>query len=511
MGDFSVSPTELLAANRQKGYVGLHVEQGVPVLDRDLNLLQDLIVAQIRELFSQFIGDGVPAGEGFGIVALDSPGADFMITAGAAGPGVCLVSGLQVTIPAPIRYLQQAGVPALTTPTDAQPNPRLDLVYLDAWVDEVDSSTDPDLGNDHDIGIQTATRLQIRWQVLVAEDGPVPAPAAGHVHYPLARLARPRGEAPITARIITDLRQRRLTVSDVVNRMALIEGVLLLPSFDKAPRPQFVPPTGVVNQAITLNGNNFNVGTIKVFFGTQEAPLVTATSATRIVVRVPAGLTPQGKPTQVKITVSNQGGSAVSEDVFVVRAAPAFADPGSQFTPRDGTPGTRVTLSGFNFDVGTPRVTFNGVPATVVGTPTATSLVVQVPAGVVPPGSTTADARITVATEQGSDTSDDIFKVALDIPAPTFAAPGQQFTPPQGRAGELVTLNGQNFNFAPVSVQFAGVPAVITATPTPTRIIVQVPDGLVPPLNPPRPVPITVSTLGGVVTSTDAFIALSFP
>ena len=54
MSDFSRSPLELLQVSLQKGYVGLHVEQGVPILDRDLNLQHDLLAATARSLFTRY-------------------------------------------------------------------------------------------------------------------------------------------------------------------------------------------------------------------------------------------------------------------------------------------------------------------------------------------------------------------------------------------------------------------------------------------------------------------------
>ena len=71
MGDFSATPLDFLLANQQKGYTGLHIEQGVPVLDRDLNLLQDLVTAGIRALFTHYVGNGLASGaDGFGVEAL---------------------------------------------------------------------------------------------------------------------------------------------------------------------------------------------------------------------------------------------------------------------------------------------------------------------------------------------------------------------------------------------------------------------------------------------------------
>jgi len=227
MADYSVTPLELLLASRQKHYVGLHIEQGVPVLDRDLNLLHDLVSATIREVVTRYIGNGTPAGaDGFGIEALSAPGdqQNFRISAGTAGPGRCLVGGIEVGIPAQGKnYHDQADVLALTTPTGAQPDPRVDTVYLDVFLVEVDSQTDKDLGNAADVGVQTSVRLKPNWVVRVAEGVPVPPAPGGHAFHALATLTRPRGNPAITASMITDKRQRDLTVSDIERRLRRVE------------------------------------------------------------------------------------------------------------------------------------------------------------------------------------------------------------------------------------------------------------------------------------------------
>jgi hypothetical protein len=508
VADFSKSPLDLLLANQQKGYIGIHIEQGVPVLDRDLNLLHDLVAATVRAVITRYIGNGAPAGaDGFAVQAL--PGGqnsqDFRIAAGDSGPGTALVGGIEVIIPAPITYTSQAGLPPLTTPSAAQPDPRLDTVYLDVSLTEVDGTVDTDLTNSQDVGVQTSVRLKPGFVVRVAEGVPVPAPPAGHVFYPLAQLARRRGQDTIVAAMITDLRQRRLTVADMERRLSLVEKTLLLPAFAPLPQPQFIPRNAVINQTITLNGTNFNVGVPTVLIGTLPARIVGAASATHIVAQVPGGLTPAGTAVQVKVTVTNAGGSVVSDDVLSVQPAPAFADPGGQFSPANGTPGAQVTINGFNFNVGTPQVQFAATAATLVGTPTATQMVVQVPAGLVPGGSTSADVKITVTTTAGSVVSDDTFRAELNIPAPAFASPpAAQFIPRNGTVGQTVTLNGQNFNFAPVSVKFDTVTATIVGSPSATQIATTVPAGVTPP-GTTKSVKITVTTAGGSVTSTDNF------
>jgi hypothetical protein len=246
---------------------------------------------------------------------------------------------------------------------------------------------------------------------------------------------------------------------------------------------------------------------VVVLFGSTPAQLVGTPTATQLVARVTGGLTPTGQQANVKITVSNEGGAVTSDSVFVVRPAPAFGEPGHQFTPTHGVPGTTFTLSGFNFNVGNPRVTFDGTAATLVGTPTPTSLAVQVPDGLVTPPASGADVRLTVTTAQGSDTSDDLFRAEPNTPAPTFVPqPQPQFSPQSGNAGTTVTLNGQNFNIPPVSVKFDTQPAIITAAPSATQIVTQVPGGLATP-GQTRQVRISVTTGGGTVLSGDQFLA----
>src|SRR4051794_25637708 len=130
MPDFSMSPLDVLVASQKRGYVGLHIEQGVPLLDRDLNLLQDLIGATMRSVITRYIGNGVPAGaDGFSIQALSGIKAiqDFLIAAGGS-PGTFLAGGIEVSIPADMTYKDQPGLPPLTTP-GAGPDLRTDIVY----------------------------------------------------------------------------------------------------------------------------------------------------------------------------------------------------------------------------------------------------------------------------------------------------------------------------------------------------------------------------------------------
>lgn len=488
MSDFSRPPQDVLAANLSKGYVGLHIEQGVPILDRDLNLLNDLITATVRSIVMRYIGSGLASGaQGFAIQAIPAAN-NFRIAAGTPPPGTCLVGGIEVSIAADLNYAAQPGVRALTTPSAGQPNPREDTVFLDVALETVDGASDADLLNAADIGIQTSVRLRPTWVVRVAEGAATPPPAApGHVHYVLARLTRPRNVAEIQAAQITDLRQTRLTMADMERRLSAMEQLLLIPAFDPSPN-QFTPKVGGAGQNVTLRGRNFNISPVQVLFGAVAAAISSITP-TQIVAQAPNGATGQ-----VKITVITGGGSDVSDDLFTVLGGgppPAFAAAPNEFSPKAGAPGANITLFGANFNVAPVSVRFGATVAPVVSS-APSQIVTQVPAGV------TGATKITVSTGGGSVTSTDDFLAGAP---PAFAASPNQFSPKVGGVGQNVTLAGSNFNFAPVSVQFGTVTATVVST-TATQIVTQVPVGAAGGLK------IRVTTAVGSVVSDDTFTVL---
>lgn len=88
----------------------------------------------------------------------------------------------------------------------------------------------------------------------------------------------------------------------------------------------------------------------------------------------------------------------------------------------------------------------------------------------------------------------------LPPPAPLFNATPDQFTPKFGKAGDIVTLSGQNFTVGTATVRFGSINGTIVGTPTATQIVVKVPS-----FSRGGKVPITVQTRGGTVTSTDTF------
>lgn len=197
-------------------YVGIRLQQGVPLLDSDWNELEDLRRLELQALVKMFIGTGVPAGnDGFRITSSGDAN-NFSIH-----PGVILAEGLLVINLSLTTYLaqpEQVGLAPLTTPggiTD-----RTDIVYLDVWHDEVTAAAGPNADGrlmNGLIGVETAVRIQRRWQVRVVEgasDLSSVVPTPGHVLLPLALLRRRPGAPIVADSMVINRRVTGLTISD---------------------------------------------------------------------------------------------------------------------------------------------------------------------------------------------------------------------------------------------------------------------------------------------------------
>lgn len=496
MGNFSKQPDDVLQANLSKGYAAIHIEQGVPLLDRDLNLMHDLAIGALRSFIAKYIGDGVLArSSGFAIQAIPADN-DFLIQAGSV-----LVNGIEVTNPAGIRYKALPGAPPpLTTPLVPPPSPieraiavRADSVYLDVSLSEADGSSDPDLRNPGDIGLQTSVRQKVNWTVRVAEGVQMPSPAAGHTFLPLARLTRPAGLAEIRTDAIADSRRQIMSLADTSDRLRSL-GKPFLAS------PGFSPGIAAVGASVnvTISGRNFDVGPLKVSFVSATAfPATIVSQATdnQVIVAVP--VLPVGG---YRIRVENDLGSDISDEVFtLLPPAPVFAKSPNQFTPKSGPAGTIVTLSGSNFDSGLLGVRFaNGVmgslTAPITSPATKTGVTVQVPVI----KDVSQPFKIIVDTTGGSVGSDDSFLVLVP---PAFAFPNP-FTPKSGAPGTTVSLIGSNFIAQGLSVLFGAIKAPAVALNSPGSLTVTVPAGVT------GPVKITIITDGGQAVSIDTFTVL---
>jgi hypothetical protein len=235
MGNFSRPPDQQLQHATSRRYVGVRMQQGVPLLDADWNELEDLRRYEHETVGTWFIGDGVPVGsDGFHILPVSADN-DFGIR-----QGVLLVHGKIVVLDADTSYATQPhfGDPNLNPPLPNLTTPGGDaefVVYVDITEREVNSQEDPALV-DSRIGLETAVRITRQWVVRVAsvpqDLAMLDAPPTGHVFYELAYLRRKGGNAKITAPMIEDLRDTQLSIRrriEVRNNLGTI--VLDTPKF----------------------------------------------------------------------------------------------------------------------------------------------------------------------------------------------------------------------------------------------------------------------------------------
>ena len=187
----------------------------------------------------------------------------------------------------------------------------------------------------------------------------------------------------------------------------------------------FSPASGIVGSEVTINGKNFDAGTVTVKFGTGTATAVTVVSATKITAIVPlAGTTG-------KITVETAAGAVLSATNFTVVGAPAV----TLFAPSSGSIGVNVVITGTNF-INVSSVKFNNtnVPNGNFTIISATQITALVPAGA-------STGKISVTTPAGTGASGNNFTV---YPPPTLTS----FTPAIGPVGTVVTITGTNFTGA---------------------------------------------------------------
>jgi uncharacterized repeat protein (TIGR01451 family) len=244
----------------------------------------------------------------------------------------------------------------------------------------------------------------------------------------------------------------------------------------------FVPPvisgctpfTGRAGTNVLLKGTNF-LGTTAVQFGSVFATSFTVLSNGAVTATVPANATTG------PITLTAPAGSWSTDlgapgSNFVVQPT-IFG-----FSPGFGPVGTSVTITGANFNVGTPSVKFGGVPAAA---PTGISFS-QLTA-VVPSGATSGP--VTLTTTDGSFTTSNLFYLPASITS---------FTPTNSAPGTTVKIIGVNFTNAS-AVSFNGTAASFIVTNN-TTIGAVVPAGL-------STGPISVTTPAGTTNSAGFFYA----
>lgn len=141
-----------------KDHIGLRLQMGVPLLDRDWNLLEDIRRYQEMILRKWYIGNGTP-NDGFKITVNSPSNTSFNISAGRY-----LVDGFEVVNNAATTYQ------ALVTENRATPLPVSNgnyTVYLDVWIEE---TAGPD--NHADVGQETCRRHIVKWAIVIGTNQP---------------------------------------------------------------------------------------------------------------------------------------------------------------------------------------------------------------------------------------------------------------------------------------------------------------------------------------------------
>jgi hypothetical protein len=216
-GNFSNNKQDTF--NPKNDFLGVRLQQGVPLLDRDWNELEDIRRYQEVMLRKHYLGNGTPD-DGFRISALDPPGNDFKISKGRI-----LVDGFEaVNEPEGadfILYSSQDEAPPLTSfkPPIVFIRSRVDTVYLDVWIGEVTSADLPRLKNPDDVAMETCIRHRLRWFVRVDEGSKGHIPDEGHHFYDLAKITRLAGSGSISAANINDLRSCWQSLCDAQSRL----------------------------------------------------------------------------------------------------------------------------------------------------------------------------------------------------------------------------------------------------------------------------------------------------
>ena len=219
LGNFS-----RLTFDPKKHYVGVRLQQGVPLVDADWNEMEDIRRHEQRLVLKWLVGDGVPAGQddAFSIHYILGTVMNPVLTDFVISNGLCLVDGWEVVNDLgqeenPLKYTDQRlyllkdengelakawqvpPLPLLTT-VPAMTSTRSDLVYLDVWEREVNWQEDASLVN-LQIGVPTCVRRKTEWVVRVREGLADPGELVEtlqqdgvwreqHAYCPLAKLVR---------------------------------------------------------------------------------------------------------------------------------------------------------------------------------------------------------------------------------------------------------------------------------------------------------------------------------
>ena len=217
-------------------HVNVRLQQGVPIVDADWNLLDDIRKFELRAFLKWYVGDGVPDGnDGFEITGGLSN--DFTIRAGVQGPtgslssqetalrqvGRFIVDGLDAILltdlvfsaqplhqsqPGSAALAGKLGVPVIAPLTTPATDHRV-IVELDVWERLLTPDEEPALVH-AGLGVETCARTRREWVVRAYPESSPGAHLAGHSYATLALINRFTGQDAIADGQIVDRRHRRL-------------------------------------------------------------------------------------------------------------------------------------------------------------------------------------------------------------------------------------------------------------------------------------------------------------
>lgn len=220
-------------------HVNVRLQQGVPIVDADWNLLDDIRKFELRAFLKWYVGDGVPDGnDGFKITGGLSN--DFTIRAGTQGPpgslpsqetalrqvGRYIVDGLDVILRTDLVFTAQPlhqsqpgsaalaarlGVPVIAPLATPASNHRV-IVELDVWERLLTPDEEPALVH-AGLGVETCARTRREWVVRAYPESSPGAHLAGHSYATLALVNRFTGQATIVDGQVVDRRHRRLLLA----------------------------------------------------------------------------------------------------------------------------------------------------------------------------------------------------------------------------------------------------------------------------------------------------------
>jgi uncharacterized repeat protein (TIGR01451 family) len=228
------------------------------------------------------------------------------------------------------------------------------------------------------------------------------------------------------------------------------------------------PTSGRTGTNVTISGTSL-IGATAVYFSGIASTNFTVVNNSTIRAFVPAGVS------NGLVRVTTPLYSCFSSNNFTVQ--PTLYG----FAPNAGGSGTSVTITGANFNVGTPTVLFNGTPAASVSGVSFGQLTAVVPAAAM-------TGPITVSTTDGSSTSANTFYMPASITG---------FSPNFGPAGTWITISGRSFLGAS-AVSFNGIPATAFFVTNNTTLGARVPAGV-------QTGPLSVTVPANTATSTAAF------